>query len=190
MKNKFKKTTIASIINTTMILIIGVLLLFKATVDNNAIIVVMSVLIGIEVIISAVKIKIGKGKYVLKNYDKFFNVINVIIALFIIINPFKLEHILTTGFGIYVITRGIAKISSALILKENNQDIWLVAGSNALLLLTVGIIILINPFKEQQIINQMIGTFTILYSVLEFTNIKITKKYQKYFVKWFTKTKT
>jgi len=182
MKNIYNKTIIASMINTSLILIIGASLMTKATFDNPGLIYLLGLSIIIEGLIFQVKTKKTKDE-VLSPYNQLFGLVNFILGIFIIANPFKLEDILIVGSALYFIFRGVFKTSYAIVLREAKCDEWLVSLIMTILIMMSGLIILINPFIGSNSLDKTIGLFLLLYSILDITISFIVKKHSTKFIK-------
>lgn len=126
-------------------------------------------------------ISIFKDKIVL-------GILEIILGVFAIINPFKTFVILTFALGIYLILVALSKFIQALRLKKLGFDGWIVILLTSILLLIFGVFIAINPMKYMEIAEAM-AIFIILGSILEICNLIMIYAKAKEFLKLFKKEK-
>ena len=104
----------------------------------------------------------------------------ILIAIFLIINPTLLVSILPICIGIWMIIGSLKKLQLIFKLGSVNVKVnfWYIIL--AILMLTIGIIAVINPFETAIFIVRMLGIGIVSYALLDFfENISILNAMKK-----------
>ena len=104
----------------------------------------------------------------------------ILIAIFLIINPTLLVSILPICIGIWMVIGSLKKLQ--LIFKLGSVDVkvnfWYIML--AILMLTIGIVAIVNPFETAMFIVRMLGIGIACYSMLDLIeNISILRAIKK-----------
>ena len=163
--------------------ILGLIVFLKSEMTNN----IAGILIGTFFLISGIIeifTFIDKTKIKLFKSNLLVGIINILLGIFIMLNPLTIINILNIGFGIGLLLEGINKLILYIKLKKAGEDSHRIFLVSALLLIFMGIIIIINPFRSL-VITQTIGIFVILYNIVNLNNLVLLKKRSKKFLKNF-----
>lgn len=176
MKIEVKKTIWPSLISSGVILVLGLLLLFKSSVT----------LMGISYIFGGLIIAIGVlaiVRFISNNHSDISNQLNIIYGIICIISgiffiekPEIIGSIIPVVMGIGIIISSSLKIQQSFNLKSLNSSYFFWSFVTALLSLICGVVLLFNPFKGAVIITKVIGIFLVMYAILDICNTIVLKK--------------
>lgn len=168
-KSDFKKIILGNVIINGLFLIFGVMIFFNAKITLE----VAGVITGIYFVIFGLY---GIFEFSLRNrlpiFKKniFVGILEIILGIFMMFNPFKIIKIITFALGIYLIIIALGKLYESIRFKKYGFDGWLIMLVTSLLLLAFGIFIAINPMASMDLA-QAAGIFIILSSILEICNL-------------------
>ena len=167
MKEFLKKGTIVNLISTLLFLIIGIVLATKPGTILNFVAYVMEVVLmlyGIITIVNYVRVESRNDVF---SCGFVQGVVCILIGLFLIANPTLIVSILPICIGIWMIFGSLTRIQVAMKLSDwgCNASVWYILFS--ILMFTVGIVFICNPFTTMALIVQMLGIGIILYSILD-----------------------
>lgn len=167
MQELLKNKTKASIVCDLIFLILGIILLISpTTVIYTVTNVVEAVLIiyGIVTVSNYLRIE---SKEDIFSFGFVQGALCILIAIFLIANPSILINILPVTLGIWMIFSSLTKIQVAIKLSAWGQktSIWHVFL--AILIFTIGIILVCNPFNIVKLVVELIGISLIFYSVID-----------------------
>ena len=114
-------------------------------------------------------------------------IIDIVLGIILIIYPKTLETIIPIILGIWMIISSIFKIKLAVVLKNVNNNVWLVILLLNVLIIFCGIGLVINPEVGALTITTMIGFLMIVYSVSDLADCFIIKNHIKAIIKYFDK---
>lgn len=163
--------------------ILGLIIFIKSEIANS----VVGTLIGIFFIIAGlieIYTFVDKSKIRIFKSNLVIGILKVLLGIFIILDPLTLIDILNISLGIGVLVEGISKFILYLNLKsikEESNKIFLVS---TLLLIFMGILIIVNPFRSL-VITKTIGIFIILYNIVNLNDLVLLKRRGKKFLKLF-----
>lgn len=162
MKEIFFKYLNLSICSSLIFMIFGLLLFLSP----ESIIVTISCIIGLFLIIYGIFKLISYYKNNINNFDLVFGLISIISGIMLISNTNILATIIPTIIGLYMIIIGVKKIEISLNVKNNNISGWSYLFLMALLSLSCGLFLIINPIKGAFIATKIIGLIIIIYSII------------------------
>lgn len=149
-------------------IIIGLLLLLF----TNLIFGYMSILIGSIIILfggikAALSIKFQQTEQkTIQNYLSLtLGIILIFSGIFILVMREKVSSILPILFGAYIILGAILDLKSSLYLKKVEFSKWWIFLISIGILMTGGIISILNPFKNTFVNNQLIGVLMIIKGI-------------------------
>ena len=172
--DRFNKFMTLSIICSVIIALIGGVLLFLPELSNKLI----GVISGVLFILSGIN---TIYKYFCRNGAKLYSLnllygINILlIGVIIILVPFSVTTFLTICLGLYLIIFGVNKITYGVWFKIGNDSSWLITFVIGIMLTIFGILVLANPFSSLTV-TQVVGSFLILSSILDLTDLVLLKK--------------
>ena len=185
--DRFNKFIMMSIVTSVVIALIGAVLIFMPEMSNKLIGVITGALFalsGINTIykfISRNGLKsdswIGSFRNGAKLYslNLLFGIILVLIGAIIILVPFSVTSFLTICLGLYLIVFGANKVTYGVWFKIGDDSSWLITFVIGVMLMVFGILVLSNPFSALTV-TQVIGTFLVLSSILDITDLVLLKK--------------
>lgn len=167
MEEFFKKTTIINLIASLLFLGIGIILATNPVITLNIITYVVEIVLmlwGIIAVINYIKVD---SKYDAFGFGFVQAVICILLALFLIINSNIIISILPICIGIFMIFGSLARIQVAIKLNALGQRTSILYILLAILMFTIGIVIVYNPFTTAAIIIQALGIAIISYSIID-----------------------
>lgn len=182
-EEKFNKILLVEMGFSIVFAILGLIIVLKSEIANS----VAGTLIGIFFMVAGIiqiYTFIDKSKIRLFKCNLVIGILNLLLGIFIMLNPLTLVDILNISLGIWLLIDGIGKLILFMNLKkveEESKKIFLVSS---LLLIFMGIVIIINPFRSI-VITKTIGIFIILYNIVNLNDLVLLKRRSKKFLKLF-----
>ena len=173
--NEFHKILNISIISSIIIAIIGILMYCIPEITDR----IIGIILGICFILKAISILI---KYLKKEgarlykYDIIYSILLIVLALLIMLVPFKVSAFLTVCFGLYLIIIGANRLTYGVWFKIADESAWLITITMGILNIIIGILSIINPFDTFLAMTKVIGIFLIISSILDITSTIMIKK--------------
>ena len=163
MINFFKKVSVASILTSIAIGILGLIILF----NPNETIALLSLILGIIIMI------IGIGKIIsyiilrkelnFYNYDLIYGIIAIVISIIMLANANAFATIVRVIIGIWIAYTGIMKLIYALNLKSLSSSSWIAVMIMAIITIIAGVYIAI----DSSILIMVFGVILIAYAVID-----------------------
>ena len=163
MINIIKKVSVASILTSTAIGILGLIILF----NPNETIALLSLILGIIIMI------IGIGKIIsyiilrnesnFSNYDLIYGIIAIVISIIMLANANAFVTIVRVIIGIWIAYTGIMKLIYALNLKSLSSSSWIAVMIMAIITIIAGVYIAI----DSSILIMVFGVILIAYAVID-----------------------
>ena len=163
MINFFKKVSVASILTSIAIGILGLIILF----NPNETIALLSLILGIIIMI------IGIGKIIsyiilrkesnFSNYDLIYGIIAIVISIMMLANANAFATIVRVIIGIWIAYTGIMKLIYALNLKSLSSSSWIAVMIMAIITIIAGVYIAI----DSSILIMVFGVILIAYAVID-----------------------
>lgn len=172
--DRFNKFMTLSIICSVIIALIGGVLLFLPELSNKLIGIISGVLFILSGINTIYKYFCRNGAK-LYSLNLLYGIIILLIGVIIILVPFSVTTFLTIWLGLYLIIFGVNKITYGVWFKIGNDSSWLITFVIGIMLTIFGILVLANPFSSLTV-TQVVGSFLILSSILDLTDLVLLKK--------------
>lgn len=172
--DRFNKFMTLSIICSVIIALIGGVLLFLPELSNKLIGITSGVLFILSGINTIYKYFCRNGAK-LYSLNLLYGIIILLIGVIIILVPFSVTTFLTICLGLYLIIFGVNKITYGVWFKIGNDSSWLITFVIGIMLTIFGILVLANPFSSLTV-TQVVGSFLILSSILDLTDLVLLKK--------------
>ena len=182
-EKKFNKILLAEMGFSIIYLILGVIIFLNSEIASN----VTGILVGIFFFIAGclqIYTYIDKSKIKFFRYNLWTGILEILVSLLIMINPFTFINILNISLGIWLVIEALCKLIVFYQLRKVNEESNRIFLMSTLLLLFMGIILIINPFRTI-LITKTIGIFIILYNVVNLNNLVLLKRRSKKFIKLF-----
>lgn len=183
MEQKFNKIILVEIGFSILYAILGLIIFLKSEIANSAV----GILIGTFFLIAGIiqiYTFIDKSKIRLFRSNLVIGIINILLGIFIMLNPLTLVDILNISLGIWLVVEGISKFVLYANLKKVEEETNKIFLVSTLLLLFMGIVIILNPFRSM-VITKTIGIFIILYNIVNINDLVLLKRRSKKFLKLF-----
>lgn len=182
-ENKFNKIILIEMLFYVVYAILGVVIFMKSEMTNNLVGILIGSFLLIEGFISIYKF-IDKTKIRLFRPSLFIGIVNILLGIFVMLNPLTLVNILNVGLGIWILVEGISKFILFINLKSIKEDSSKLILTSSLLMIFMGILIIVNPFRSL-IITKTVGCFIIFDSIINLNDLVLIKKRAKKIVKLF-----
>lgn len=183
MEEKFNKIILVEIGFSILYAILGLIIFLKSEMANS----VVGILIGTFFLIAGIiqiYTFIDKSKIRLFRSNLVIGIINLLLGIFIMLNPLTLVDILNISLGIGLVVEGISKFVLYANLKKVEEETNKIFLVSTLLLLFMGVVIILNPFRSM-VITKTIGIFIILYNIVNINDLVLLKRRSKKFLKLF-----
>lgn len=168
MEKFMKKFLRSSIITSIILIILGLLLIYKS---ENTIMtisyVIGGVLIAIGVLALIRYIKNGESPALRNELDIVYGIVTVVFGIIIIKNYQVIASIIPAVIGVAIIISSAGKLNYAFQLKAEQNRLWKTTMLVSIISTLCGVILLFNPFKAAIGIMKIIGIFIIIYAVLD-----------------------
>lgn len=166
MNNRVKNYEKSMIISTLCTLILGLLLALKPETSIKIITISIAViLIIIGSFMLGVYFKTEKQMRMV-SVSLVISIVLFAISLFLILNTESLANFITIILGMFISIKALFKIQFAINLK-NLSEKWKYNLIVGLLSLTLGVLILLNPFKSATLFFRIIGIILTMGSLIE-----------------------
>lgn len=166
----------SSLLTSGILLLIGLLLLFK----SNDTIIALSYILGCILIVLGL---IALINFFRKSSINAFNdlnivygIVTVIFGTLIISNPTAIATFIPFVVGLGILISSSIKLAYSIELKNDHDALWQSTLIMAAIGAGCGILILFNPFKTSLMVFKIIGIFIIIYSILDIISIYQIKK--------------
>lgn len=179
----FNKIIMSEMIFSIAYALFGLLVFLKSEMTNKAVGIVIGTFFLIYGIMSIFTF-IDKNKIRMFHFNIFFGILSIILGIFIMFNPLSILNILNISLGIWLVVEGINKFVYFIYLKKVGDISSKVLLVSSIMLLFLGIIIIINPFRSI-VITRTIGIFIMLYNILNLNDLVLLKRRGKKFLKLF-----
>lgn len=174
MRKEFDKAFKTSMISWIVFIVLGIFLFTKAELTLKIISYVVggTLLLAIVPIIKALLTK--NASYM--NYSFISEIFMVTAGIIIILNPELIASIIPILIGIIMIVNGVSKFQFAIALKNSDVKNWTFSLILSVIVIALGIIFLVNPFKGAVAITKVIGVFMIIYSIVDMVGFLMIHK--------------
>lgn len=163
-----------SILTSIVILVIGIFLFIQP----DTVIRMISIVLGILFLIPGITSLIDYFKEN-NSGSLVIGIITIMISLILIIKTDLVASILPFILGIYFVINGISRLQYALQLKKQGYNSFTTSLVFSILIMLCGILFILNPFEGALALTKMIGTFMIIYAVLDISNTVVIKRGMK-----------
>ena len=168
MEKFMKKFLRSSIITSAILIILGLLLIYKS---ENTIMTISYVIGGVLIAIGALAliryVKHGESPALRNELDIVYGLVTVIFGIIIIKNYQAIASIIPAVIGIAIIISSAGKLNYAFQLKSDENRLWKTTMVISIISTLCGVVLLFNPFEAALGIMKIIGAFIIIYAVLD-----------------------
>lgn len=110
-------------------------------------------------------------------FDLAYGIVCVLGALLLFFNKEFLANLIPIVLGAVMIANSIFKIQYIFELKKAGAQRWYVSLLLALVKVTLGVLLIVDPFQSMFAITQIIGVFVILFAICDMVDLVIIKVY-------------
>ena len=167
MDKVMKKFFRSSIVTSTILIVLGLLLIFQSEVTIMTIsYIIGGILIALGVL-AVIKFIQGTNKEGKSELDIVYGIVTTILGILIIMNPQAIASVIPFILGIAIIISSATKLQYAFELKANNNRLWKITMLISILSTLFGVILLFNPFKGAVMFTKIVGIFILGYAILD-----------------------
>ena len=168
MENLMKKYLKSSVITSTILIILGFLLIFQS---ETTIMMISYIIGGVLIAIGALAliryVRNGERPLLRNELDIVYGIVTVIFGIIIIKNYQAIASIIPAVIGIAIIISSAGKLNYAFQLKSEEKSLWKTTMVISIISTIFGVVLLFNPFQAALGIMKIIGIFIIIYAVLD-----------------------
>lgn len=175
MEKLIKSIYKSSICTSILLLLFGIMLLFKS---DGTIVAISYMLGGALIVLGIIALinYINKGSENSNSLNVIYGTITTIFGILIILNPTAIATIIPFVIGIGILINSSIKLVYAIELKNKEDNIWKSTTIMNAIGALCGVLILFNPFKTSVLIFKIIGIFIIIYAVMDLISSYQLKK--------------
>lgn len=168
MEKFMKKFLRSSIITSTVLILLGFLLIFQSETTIMMIsYVIGGVLVAIGVLALIRYVRAGESPALRNELDIVYGTVTIIFGIIIIKNYQIIASIIPAVIGIAIIISSAGKLNYAFQLKTEENRMWKTTMILSIISTIFGVFLLFNPFKAAMGIMKIIGVFIIIYAILD-----------------------
>ena len=168
MEKLMKQFLKSSIITSTILIILGFLLVFQS---ETTVMTISYIIGGILVAAGALAliryVRNAQGPEFRNELDIVYGIVTIIFGIIVIKSYQAVASIIPVVIGIGIIISSAGKLNYAFQLKANQNELWKTTMVISIISTICGVILLFNPFKAALGIMKIIGIFIIIYAILD-----------------------
>lgn len=150
---------------------------FVPEITIDVISIVLQILLALTGIFTIINYVRAERVYKISNYGFIYGVTCVLLALFLIANENMAAIFIPISIGVWMIFGSLLKIQFCFSLKNGVYSLSCLIG--ALLMFTIGILVISNPFELMVVIIKIMGIMIFVYSSIDLIETISFKKYMK-----------
>lgn len=180
---KFNSVLHVGLFTNVLILILGVLCLFKPAFLSE----VIGIITGIIIIIyasSMIYSYLSRNGAKLYSLNLIFGILLAILGIVLVVYPYTFITFVSNCIAVFLIIVSAIKLNYAFWLMKAKEETWIIRLVTGLLLLVFGIIMLTTSFGALEIL-QVIGVFLSIVSVFNIMDVLLFKKRSNEIIKIF-----
>lgn len=166
----------SSLLTSGILLLIGLLLLFKSTDTIIALSYIIGCILMVLGIIAIINFFRESSINAFNDLNIVYGIVTVIFGTLIISNPTAIATFIPFVVGLVILISSSIKLAYSIELKNDNDVLWQPTLIMAAIGAGCGMLILFNPFKTSLMVFKIIGIFIIIYSILDIISIFQIKK--------------
>lgn len=166
----------SSLLTSGILLLIGILLLFKSTDTIIALSYILGCILVVLGIIAIINFFRKSSIDAFNDLNIVYGIVTIVFGTLIISNPTAIATFIPFVVGLGILISSSIKLAYSIELKNDNDELWQSTLIMAAIGAGCGILILFNPFKTSLAVFKIIGIFIIIYSILDIISIYQIKK--------------
>lgn len=168
MESLMKKFFKSSLFISTILIILGFLLVFKSDTTIMMIsYIIGGVLVAIGILALIRYIRAGESPLERNELDIVYGIVTVIFGIIIIQSYQAVASVIPAVLGVAIIINSAGKLNYAFQLKDDENRMWKTTMVVAIISVIFGVILLFNPFEAALSIMKIIGIVIIIYALLD-----------------------
>ena len=168
MESLMKKFFKSSLFISTILIILGFLLVFKSDTTIMMIsYIIGGILVAIGILALIRYIRAGESPLERNELDIVYGIVTVIFGIIIIKSYQAVASIIPAVLGVAIIINSAGKLNYAFQLKDDENRMWKTTMVVAIISVIFGVILLFNPFEAALSIMKIIGIVIIIYALLD-----------------------
>ena len=168
MESLMKKFLKSSLLMSTILIILGFLLIFQSETTIMMIsYIIGGILVAIGILALIRYVRAGESPLQRNELDIVYGIVTVIFGIIIIKNYQAVASIIPAVLGIAIIISSAGKLNYAFQLKDDDNKMWKTTMIVSIISTIFGVILLFNPFKAAIGIMKIIGIVIVVYAVLD-----------------------
>ncbi len=167
MDNLLKKFFASSLLTSTILLLLGLLLIFQSEITIISISYIIGGILIALGILGIIKFIRSVNNEYKEELNIVYGVVTIILGILVIKNPEAIASILPIIIGIGIIINSATKLQYAFELKAANNNLWKSTLIISLISTVFGVILLFNPFKGAVFITKIVGILIAFYAILD-----------------------
>ncbi len=179
----FNKLIFAEMVFSVVFALVGIIIFLNSDMTNKTAGVVIGTFFLLSGLFSAFTF-VDKNKIPLFRFNLVFGILSILLGIFIMFNPLKLIDFLNMFLGLWFAVECVKKFVYFIRLRSINEESRKVIFVSSLVILFLGIVIVINPFKSI-VITKSVGIFIILFNILNLSDLVLLKRKANKFLKLF-----
>ena len=184
-KDTFNLISIGSIILDVLVIVLGIFLMTNPSVGLESALLLIGVLLFISGIYSVIKYILNPKRFF--RFELGYGIISIIAGLFAIFKPLDVATLIVVLIAIWLIVSSVIKLIMALELRKIKEDSWIFDLTVSVLVIIIGILLLINPFKSNMILSVYVGVMMSIYASMDLVEQFFIRKRTKIIMKIFSK---
>jgi len=166
----------SSLLTSGILLLIGLLLLFKSTDTIIALSYIIGCVLMVLGIVAIINFFRESSINAFNDLNIVYGIVTIILGTLIITNPTAIATFIPFVVGLIILISSSIKLAYSIELKNDNDILWQPTLIMAAIGAGCGILILFNPFKTSLMVFKIIGIFILIYAILDIISIFQIKK--------------
>lgn len=166
----------SSLLTSGILLLIGILLLFKSTDTIIALSYILGCILVVLGIIAIINFFRKSSIDAFNDLNIIYGIVTIVFGTLIISNPTAIATFIPFVVGLGILISSSIKLAYSIELKNDHDELWQSTLIMAAIGAGCGILILFNPFKTSLAVFKIIGIFIIIYAMLDIISIYQIKK--------------
>lgn len=172
---KYSKSTLAVSI---LLVILALFLIFKPAESLNFIVILLGGILTLSGIIHTISYFYTPSEFKTFSFELVEGIINIVIGLVFILKPELISGILPFIIGAWVVIEGIVRFQLSLNIKDIENSNWFILLLVSVLTISLGLIIIVNPFGAKITITALCGIFLLISEIINIIeSIYMIKKF-------------
>ena len=162
-KKTFKDNCVLSIVESIIVIILGVILICKPTLTIKIVISILGIIFLAGGVFKIMNYLLTKKKYDFYNYDAVFGIMACILGIITLIYNSEVLRALQMIIGIWIIYTAVVRMSVSIKLKRLELNVWTYSLILSIIMFGCGLFVILKP--EMVVIT--LGVIMIIYSVID-----------------------